>query len=212
PAARDHKRIGNGDTGPNTGGMGTFTDASLLTAEQIGDIAERILKPTLHGCIREGMRYRGVLFLGLMMTAAGPMLLEYNVRFGDPETQSILVRLETDLVDICGAMLNGSLSSTEIEWRKGSSACVVLAAEGYPGKPRTGDVITGLPDAATMPNVTLFHAATSRNAAGEYCTAGGRVLGVTAVGDTLSNAVSTAYGAAGKIAWQGMQYRSDIGK
>ncbi len=212
PAARDHKRIGNGDTGPNTGGMGTFTDASLLTAEQIGDIAERILKPTLHGCIREGMRYRGVLFLGLMMTAAGPMLLEYNVRFGDPETQSILVRLETDLVDICGAMLNGSLSSTEIEWRKGSSACVVLAAEGYPGKPRTGDVITGLPDAATMPNVTLFHAATSRNAAGEYCSAGGRVLGVTAVGDTLSNAVSTAYGAAGKIAWQGMQYRSDIGK
>ena len=129
PPAMDHKRLGDGDTGPNTGGMGTFTDVSLLDEQQLQNIIDTIVRPTLRGCIREGFPFRGVLFLGLMMTAAGPRLLEYNVRFGDPETQSILVRLETDLLEICGAMLtNKPLNDLNIKWRGGSSACVVLAS------------------------------------------------------------------------------------
>jgi phosphoribosylamine--glycine ligase len=212
PAVRDHKRIGDGDTGPNTGGMGTVTEASLLTADQLAEITEKIIRPTLHGCVREGFGYRGILFLGLMMTAKGPMLLEYNVRFGDPETQAIMVRLETDLVDICEAMLNGKLSETDIKWRNGSSACVVLASEGYPGKPRTGDIIKGLDDAAAVPNVEIFHAGTGHDNNGDLVTAGGRVLGVTSTGDTLDDAAITAYSAVKKISWKGMQSRTDIGR
>jgi phosphoribosylamine---glycine ligase len=209
PPVRDHKRIGEGDTGPNTGGMGTITDASLLTAEQLQEITDNIIRPTLHGCIREGFRYRGILFLGLMMTAAGPMLLEYNVRFGDPETQAVLVRLETDFVEICEAMLNGTLKDLDIKWRPGSSACVVLASEGYPGKPRTGDPIHGLSD---LGDVEVFHAGTALDGSGKFVTAGGRVLGVTAAGDGLSSALATAYASVDKISWPGMQFRKDIGK
>ncbi len=235
PPVRDHKRIGEGDTGPNTGGMGTITDAGLLTDDQLQEIKDTIIRPTLHGCIREGFRYRGILFLGLMMTAKGPMLLEYNVRFGDPETQAILVRLETDLVDICAAMLEVGgtaatpLSSLEIKWRAGSSACVVLASEGYPGKPRTGDPIRGLAEAAAMPNVEIFHAGTMSeapaSAGGQLAqgrgaplpepslvTAGGRVLGVTATGTDLNAALASAYAAVAKISFDGMQFRRDIGK
>lgn len=211
PPTRDHKRIGEGDTGPNTGGMGTITDASLLTDEQLDLIVETVIKPTLHGCKTEGMPFRGILFLGLMMTADGPKVLEYNIRFGDPETQAILVRLETDLVDICEAMLNGSLSSLEIKWKAGSSACVVLASDGYPAKPRTGDMIAGL-DQAASENVQIFHAGTSADADGHIRTSGGRVLGVTAVGDDLDSALATAYAGVEKINWPGMQYRRDIGK
>ena len=174
PPTRDYKRIGEGDTGPNTGGMGTITDASLLTADQLREITDKIIRPTLHGCIREGMRYRGILFLGLMMTADGPKLLEYNVRFGDPETQSILVRLETDVVDICEAMLAGSeeggnsrgskgvssLAEMNIQWKAGNSATIVLASKGYPENPRTGDVIHGL-DNALKRGVSVFHAGTA---------------------------------------------------
>ncbi len=209
PATRDHKRIGEGDTGPNTGGMGTITDASLLTADELQTIIDTMIRPTLHGCIREGFRFRGIMFLGLMMTAQGPKLLEYNVRFGDPETQAILVRLETDLVDICEAMLDGTLGSIDLKWRQGSSACVVLAAENYPAKPRTGDVISGLEN---VHNVEVFHAGTSALTPGEFYTAGGRVLGVTATGDDLAAALSTAYAAVEKVSWPGMQYRRDIGK
>lgn len=208
PPVRDHKRIGDGDTGPNTGGMGTITDASLLTSDQLQDITDTIIRPTLHGCIREGFRFRGILFLGLMMTADGPKLLEYNVRFGDPETQAILVRLETDLVDICEAMLSGTLADLKIDWRPGSSACVVLASEGYPSSPRTGDIIQGLPVAAAIPNVEIFHAGTQSE---PYITAGGRVLGVTATGDNRASALFTAYSSVEKISWQGMQFRRDIG-
>ncbi|HMT07380.1 MAG TPA: phosphoribosylamine--glycine ligase [Pyrinomonadaceae bacterium] len=212
PPTRDHKRIGEGDTGPNTGGMGTITDSSLLFGDEIEDIKESIIEPTLRGCIDEGFRFRGILFLGLMMTESGPKLLEYNVRFGDPETQAILVRLETDLVDICEAMIDGRLSSVDVEWQQGSSACVVLASENYPAKPRTGDVINGLDDAVLTPNTTIFHAGTSSLTDGEYFTAGGRVLGVTSTGDSLDEALATAYSAAAKISWKGMQYRRDIGK
>lgn len=210
PPVRDHKRIGEGDTGPNTGGMGTITDAGLLTSVQTQLIINEIIEPTLNGCIVEGFPFRGILFLGLMMTESGPKLLEYNVRFGDPETQSILVRLESDLVDICEAMLNRKLGETQIEWRGGNSACVVLAAEGYPLKPRIGDVICGLEDAAKSENVTIFHAGTKLDDS-NYVTAGGRVLGITSTGRNLADALDAAYGAAAKISWHGMQYRRDIG-
>ena len=213
PPTRDHKRIGEGDTGPNTGGMGTITDSSLLTSQELENIVETIVRPTLHGCVREGFPFRGILFLGIMMTAAGPKLLEYNVRFGDPETQAILVRLESDLVDICEAIVCGtSLEFGEIKWRPGSSACVVLASQGYPSAPKTGDVIAGLDSAAHVPNVSVFHAGTSMLVPGEYYTAGGRVLGVTATGENLDEALSVAYEAASKISFDGMQFRRDIGK
>ncbi len=211
PATRDHKRIGEGDTGPNTGGMGTITDASLLSDGQIAEITDMIIRPTLRGCVREGYPFRGVLFIGLMMTKDGAKVLEYNVRFGDPETQAILVRLETDLVDICEAMLAGTLDGLEIKWRPGNSACVVLASEGYPGKPRTGDVIHGLDDASGVSGIEVFHAGTALGPGGLSITSGGRVLGVTATGDNLAAALASAYSAAGKISFDGMQYRRDIG-
>ncbi|MEO6656496.1 MAG: phosphoribosylamine--glycine ligase [Pyrinomonadaceae bacterium] len=240
PPTRDHKRIGEGDTGPNTGGMGTITDAALLTADELQVITDTIVRPTLHGCIREGFPFRGILFLGLMMTADGPKLLEYNVRFGDPETQAILVRLESDLVDICDAMLNSSrsqagrsLADLDIKWKPGSSACVVLAAKGYPGQPQIGDVIRGLDEAKSVANVEIFHAGTASappaSAGGQmvelsstngppahedgsdFITAGGRVLGVTATGGNVQEALATAYSAARKINFYGMQYRRDIG-
>lgn len=212
PPVRDHKRIGDGDVGPNTGGMGTVSDDALLSEAELADVVERIVKPTLHACKRESISFKGIIFFGLMMTANGPMVLEYNVRFGDPETQAILVRLETDLVDICEAMLSGQLDKIDFRWTKGSSACVILASDGYPGKARTGDVISGLVEAGKVPNAMIFHAGTGRDAAGNFITAGGRVLGVTAVGSTLDTALSSAYGAVSKISWPGMQYRKDIGK
>ncbi len=212
PAVRDHKRIGDGDKGPNTGGMGTFTDSSLLSPEQLQVVTDTIIRPTLHGCIREGIRYRGVLFLGLMMTTDGPQLLEYNVRFGDPETQAILVRLQTDLLDVCEAMLNGNLPATPIIWQPGNSACIVLAARGYPGKPDQGDVISGLDSAAGVRGVEIFHAGTRSGPNGSIVTAGGRVLGVTATGEDLPSALALAYSAAEKINWPGIQYRKDIGR
>jgi phosphoribosylamine--glycine ligase len=215
PAVRDHKRIGDGDTGPNTGGMGTVTDASLMTEDQLKEIEERVIRPTLHGCEKEDMAFRGILFVGLMMTADGPKVLEYNVRFGDPEAEAILVRLDTDLIDICAAMLGvagASFAGLDINWRPGSSACVVLASEGYPQKPRTGDVVDGLKEACEVRDAQIFHAGTSLSASGEFTTAGGRVLAVTASGDDLKAALGSAYSAVEKISWPGMQYRKDIGK
>jgi phosphoribosylamine---glycine ligase len=219
PPVRDHKRIGDGDTGPNTGGMGTITDASLLTAEQTQIIEDTIIRPTLHGCIRDGFPFRGVLFLGLMMTPDGPNVLEYNVRFGDPETQAIVVRLDSDLVDICEAMLAGRLNELEIDWSPGASACVILASQGYPGKPRIGDVVSGIENVSSRADVTIFHSGTAFSADRQevsekstYVTAGGRVLGVTAIGEDLGTALGRAYSAASEINWPGMQYRRDIGK
>ncbi len=217
PATRDHKRIGEGDTGPNTGGMGTITDDALLASQDLETVVETIVRPSLRGCSQEGFRFRGILFLGLMMTADGPKLLEYNVRFGDPETQAILVRLETDLVDICEAMLaggeNASQTFSAIRWREGSSACIVLASQNYPAKPKTGDPISGIADAECVPNVNVFHAGTAKaDASQDFVTAGGRVLGVTATGPDLDSALATAYVAAAKITFEGMQFRRDIGK
>ena len=212
PPARDHKRIGEGDTGANTGGMGVITGDELLTEEQTAEIIEKIIKPTLFGAKKEGFQLRGILFLGLMLTGNGIKVLEYNVRFGDPETQAILVRLETDLVEICEAILNQNLINTRIIWKEGSSACVVLASKGYPQKPQTGDVINGLENAGIKRNVTVFHAGTDHGGNGEFTTSGGRVLGVTATAKNLSSALEFAYQAVNEINWDGMQFRRDIGK
>jgi len=212
PPVRDHKRIGEGDTGANTGGMGTITDVNLLSDEQTAKIIEEIIKPTLEGAAQDGFPFRGVLFLGLMMTEFGAKVLEYNVRFGDPETQAILIRLKTDLVDICEAIISHNIENLKIEWQEGNSACVVLASKGYPQKAQTGDIIYGLKEAEKSKDVVIYHAGTSRNENGEFVTSGGRVLGVTATADNLEAALSKSYQAVSEINWDGMQYRRDIGK
>ncbi|REJ78350.1 MAG: phosphoribosylamine--glycine ligase [Acidobacteria bacterium] len=212
PPARDHKRIGEGDTGPNTGGMGVVSDPSLLSADQRDMIIEEIIRPTIEGSSEEGFPFSGILFVGLMMTESGPKVLEYNVRFGDPETQAILVNLETDLVDISEAMIEGSLDRQIISWKEGSAACVILAAENYPAQPRTGDRIEGLDEAGKHECVEIFHAGTAHDDHKEVVTSGGRVLAVTATASNLSNALHRAYKAVNELSWPGMQYRSDIGK
>lgn len=212
PAARDHKRIGENDTGPNTGGMGAITDASVLDEEMLRRVVREVIEPTLEGARSEGFPFRGVLFIGLMLTAEGPRVLEYNVRFGDPEAQAILVRLQTDLVDVFEAVAHGGLANVSVRWSDESSACVVLASRGYPARPETGARIEGLERAAQHEGVEIFHAGTSRDAAGDWLTAGGRVLGVTASAKTLELALDRCYDAVGDIHWDGMQYRRDIGK
>ena len=212
PASRDHKRVGENDTGPNTGGMGSITDASILVDGLRDRILREVVEPTLQGARDEGFPFRGVLFVGLMLTPDGPRVLEYNVRFGDPETQAIMVRLKSDLAGIFQAISETRLGELEIEWSDDSSACVVLAARGYPAKPEIGSVIDGLALAEQSENVAVFHAATARGMNGEWLTAGGRVLGVTATGETLDLALSRCYGAISKIHWDGMHYRQDIGR
>lgn len=212
PAARDHKRIGENDTGPNTGGMGAITDASILTAEMLERVVREIVEPTLEGARADGFPFRGVLFLGLMLTSDGPKLLEYNVRFGDPEAQAILVRLKTSLVDIFEATRTGRLRDLKVEWSGDSSACIVLASRGYPGKYDKGVKIEGLKRLTEEEGVNVFHAGTAKSEGGDFVTAGGRVLGVTATGTTLEAALSRCYSAAGKITWEGIQYRRDIGR
>lgn len=212
PPVRDHKRIGEGDTGANTGGMGTVSDKNLLSPEQTEKIIAEIIKPTLEGCRDEGFPFRGIMFLGLMMTESGAKVLEYNVRFGDPETQVILVQLQTDLVEICEAILSQNLDKLSIEWQKGSAACVVLASRGYPAKAQTGDVIQGLDLAEAHEKTEIFHAGTAKDERGQFITSGGRVLGITAVGENLDEALELAYSAVGDISFDGLQYRRDIGK
>lgn len=212
PPVRDHKRIGEGNTGANTGGMGTISDRSLLSAEQTEKIVGEIIRPTLQGCVSEGFPFRGILFLGLIITESGAKVLEYNVRFGDPETQVILVLLKTDLVEICEAILAQKLGKKTIEWEHGSAACVVLASRGYPAKAQTGDIIYGLDLAQKHEKVIIFHAGTARDERGHFITAGGRVLGVTAIGENLAEALDRAYLAVNDISWNGMQFRRDIGR
>ncbi len=212
PAARDHKRIGEHDSGPNTGGMGAITDSSILSTELQARVVTDIVEPTLAGARTEGFPFRGVLFLGLMITSEGPKLLEYNVRFGDPETQAILVRLKTSLVDIFRATIAGTLNEIEIEWSNESSACVVLASRGYPGKYEKGKVITGWEKLDPNDRAIVFHAGTARSASGELVTDGGRVLGITASGETLEEALGDCYSAAHRISWDGVQFRRDIGQ
>jgi phosphoribosylamine--glycine ligase len=212
PPVRDHKRIGEGDKGANTGGMGTVSDRDLLSEEQTAKIVSEVVEPTLEGARADGFPIRGILFLGLMMTDEGAKVLEYNVRFGDPETQVILIQLKTDLTEICEAILDGNLDKIAVEWETGTAACVVLAARHYPNKPQTGDVIRGLEKAIKHENTEIFHAGTALDERGNFVTSGGRVLGVTATGENLSDALMRAYQAVDDLSWDGMQYRRDIGR
>jgi phosphoribosylamine--glycine ligase len=209
PPARDHKRIGEGDVGPNTGGMGSITDTSILGPEGMQEVVRSVIEPTLAGTQEEGFPFRGVLFLGLMLTAHGPKLLEYNVRFGDPETQAILIRLKTDLLSIFQAIRNRNLAGLRVDWSPGASACVVAANRGYPGAYEKGAVIRGLDE---ISDVEIFHAGTSRSADGSFIATGGRVLGVTASAGDLKSALARCYDALDRIEWDGMQYRRDIGR
>lgn len=212
PPSRDHKRVGENDTGPNTGGMGSITGPGILDEATLERIVREVVEPTLQGARDEGFPFRGVLFVGLMLTADGPRVLEYNVRFGDPETQAILMRLNSDLAGIFQAISETRLGEIEIDWSNEPSACVVLAARGYPAKPEIGSTISGLDAVEQSERVALFHAATSRGSKGEWLTAGGRVLGVTAKGETLDLALSRCYAAIANIHWDGMHYRRDIGR
>lgn len=212
PAARDHKRVGDNDTGPNTGGMGVVTSSVVLEEETLKHVVREIVEPTLEGAHADGFEFRGVLFVGLMLTSDGPRVLEYNVRLGDPEAQAILVRLQSDLVDVFEATTRSTLRQTHLRWSNDASACVVLAARGYPVRPEFGARIEGLDRVRTHRHVEVFHAGTKRSAADEWLTAGGRVLGVTATGEGIGQALRRCYNAVNEISWDGMQYRRDIGR
>jgi phosphoribosylamine--glycine ligase len=208
--AQDHKRIGEGDTGLNTGGMGVYSTDQMLDAAMTEWILRHIAEPTIRGMAEEDTPFTGVLYVGLMMTARGPQVLEFNARFGDPETQAILLRMESDLTDALEACIDGRLVGTELRWSSGASACVVASSAGYPGSYKTGLPITGLADAARLPGVVVFHSGSSLTG-GQVLTGGGRVLGVTAVGDSLQEALRRAYEALELIHFDGIYYRKDIG-
>ncbi len=208
--AQDHKRIGEGDTGPNTGGMGVYSTDTLLDPGMTEWIMHHIAQPTIDGMAAEDTPFTGVLYCGLMLTARGPQVLEFNARFGDPETQAIAVRLESDLVEALEACIDGRLSATELRWSPGASACVIASSSGYPASYQTGFPITGLADAARVPGVQVFHSGSKLTDSG-LVTAGGRVLGVTAAASTLGEALDRAYQAISEIHFEGMYYRRDIG-
>jgi phosphoribosylamine--glycine ligase len=208
--AQDHKRIGEGDTGPNTGGMGVYTMDGLLDPAMSEWILHHIAEPTIRGMAEEDTPFAGVLYCGLMMTARGPQVLEFNARFGDPETQAILVRLESDLVVALEACVEGRLSDTELRWASGASVCVVASSSGYPGAYETGLPIAGLSAAARVPGVEVFQAGTAQ-AGPQLLTSGGRVLGVTAAAASLEEALARAYQALAEIDFEGIYFRRDIG-
>ena len=207
--AQDHKRAGDGDTGPNTGGMGAYSTADIVDDRMRDWLVYHIARPVVAGMKAEGTEFKGVLYCGLMMTARGPMVLEFNCRFGDPETQPILMRLESDLVDALEASIDGRVSEGDFRWSGDASVCVVMSSGGYPGTFEQGKRIDGLDDAAKTDGVKVFHAGTSKRD-GVYYTAGGRVLGVTARAGDLETAVARAYEACGKISFAGAHYRKDI--
>ena len=208
-AAQDHKRVGDGDTGPNTGGMGAYSTADLLDQGMRDWLVNHIARPVVAGMKAEGSEFKGVLYCGLMMTARGPMVLEFNCRFGDPETQPILMRLESDLVEAIEASIEGRVSEGDFRWSQDASACVVMSSGGYPGTFEVGKRIDGLDEASKVEGVKVFHAGTSKRD-GVYFTSGGRVLGVTARARNLETAVGRAYEACAKISFAGAHYRKDI--
>jgi phosphoribosylamine---glycine ligase len=210
-SAQDHKRALDGDLGPNTGGMGAVSPATNLSVDIHKQIMHDIVLPTIAGMAAEGRRYQGVLYAGLMLTEDGPKVLEYNARFGDPETQVILARMKSDLVPILMGVADGQLPDTKIDWMKESAVCVVLASQGYPDSPQTGKVVTGLENVKDMSDVAVFHAATTLKD-GKTVTVGGRVFGVTAVGASLDAAIKRAYEAVPLVRFEGVQYRKDIGQ
>ncbi|MGE5648491.1 MAG: phosphoribosylamine--glycine ligase [Acidobacteriota bacterium] len=206
---QDHKAVHDCDQGPNTGGMGAYCDSRILTAPERRQILERIIRPTIERMRAEGAPFNGFLYAGLMMTAHGPRVLEYNVRLGDPETQPLMHAMESDFAEVLAAAARGALGDAQLAWRRDPSVCVVLAAAGYPGTPRTGDAIHGIEEAEAL-GATVFQAGTKQGTSGLE-TAGGRVLGVTASGSGLDAAIHKAYEAAGKIHFDGMHFRHDIG-
>jgi phosphoribosylamine--glycine ligase len=208
-AAQDHKRVGEGDTGANTGGMGAFSTEAMVDPQMQNWLLQHIARPVVAGMKAEGAEYKGVLYCGLMMTARGPMVLEFNCRFGDPETQPILMRLETDLVEALEASIEGRVSEGDCRWSADASVCVVMASGGYPGTFEVGKRISGLDEAEKVSGVKIFHAGTTKHD-DAYFTSGGRVLGVTARAASLEIAVQRAYEAVGKISFAGAYYRKDI--
>jgi phosphoribosylamine--glycine ligase len=208
-AAQDHKRVGDGDTGPNTGGMGAYSTADIVDDKMRDWLVHHIAKPVVAGMKSEGTEFKGVLYCGLMMTARGPMVLEFNCRFGDPETQPILMRLESDLVDALEASVAGRVSDGDFKWSADASVCVVMASGGYPGTYEVGKNTAGLDEAGAVEGVKVFHSGTTKRE-GAFYTAGGRVLGVAARAADLATAVERAYEACGKIRFDGAHYRKDI--
>ncbi|MBM3261579.1 phosphoribosylamine--glycine ligase [Candidatus Kaiserbacteria bacterium] len=209
PPAQDHKPIHDNDTGKNTGGMGTIAPVSWVSAHALQDIDEHIVRPTLHALAQRERQFSGLLYPGLKMTTSGPKVVEFNARFGDPETQSYMRLLKTDLLDILEACVDGTLAKLTIEWHSGFAACIVIASGGYPDKYKKGLSLRGITDAEHVPGVVVFHAGTTFD--GELKTSGGRVLGVTAIGNTLHDALDRAYEAVELIEFEGKQYRKDIG-
>ena len=207
--AQDHKRVGEGDTGPNTGGMGAYSPAPVMTPQMVERVMDEIVRPTLAGMAELGCPFKGVLFVGLMITAEGPQLIEYNVRFGDPECQVLMMRLKDDLLPLLNGAVDGQLSHMTARWRDEAALTVVMAATGYPSTPQSGSVISGLNE-ATAEGVEIFHAGTAQRD-GKLVAAGGRVLNVTALGQTVTEARDRAYGAVDRIAWPQGFCRRDIG-
>ena len=210
-SVQDHKRVGDGDTGSNTGGMGTVSPSTSLSLDMHKQIMQEIILPTIGGLSAEGRKYQGVLYAGLMITDKGPRVLEFNARFGDPETQVIMARMRSDIVPILQGVAEGHLKESKIDWAKEAALCVVLTTRGYPDAPDTGQEIKGLDALQGLRDVMVFHAATG-NRDGKVVTVGGRVLGVTALGANLDAAVQRAYEAVKKISFDGMHYRKDIGQ
>lgn len=210
-AAQDHKTVFDGDRGPNTGGMGAYSPPPVLDTRLAAEIADTVIRPTVRALAREGRPYRGVLYAGLMLTAGGPRILEYNVRFGDPECQVLVTRLADDLLPLCHAVAEGKGLPERVAWRPEAAVCVVLASAGYPGPYATGHPITGVETAEARPGVTVFHAGTALRD-GRLVTAGGRVLGVTALGADIPEAIARAYEAVGDIGFEGAHTRRDIGR
>ena len=211
PAAQDHKTIFDDDRGPNTGGMGAYSPAPVMDEAMTGRVMEEIVTPTLAAMAKEGAPYAGVLFVGLMIGPDGPRVVEFNCRFGDPECQAILPRLDEDIVPVFEAVASGRGLPASLRWRREASVCVVLASPGYPGTPRAGLPIEGVEAAAALPGVHVFHAGTARRD-GALLTAGGRVLGVQTLGGDIRAAIERAYDAVGRIRFEGMQFRHDIGR
>ena len=209
PTSQDHKRALDGDQGLNTGGMGTYSPTPFLSDAELKKAGEAILNPWLRGCAEEGIDFHGILYPGLMLTKTGPKVLEFNVRFGDPETQVYLPRLENDLVELLDASVNGTLDKIELKWKPMAAVCVVMASGGYPGSYAKGRPILGLAEAAKLPNTKVFHSGTAKSG-NEIVTNGGRVLGVMALGRHLKSAQTAAYAAVGKICFEGVQFRRDI--
>jgi phosphoribosylamine--glycine ligase len=209
PTSQDHKRIGDGDTGPNTGGMGTYSPADVVTPALLERIDREIVRPSVDAISAEGIAFCGTLFIGIMLTPSGPQVIEYNTRFGDPETQVVLPRLSTDLLDLLWAAARGRLEGYRLKVKPDHSLCVVIAAKGYPESFKKGEVIS-LP-ASLPPGVTIYHAGTAKNAAGEIVTNGGRVLGVTALAPDLKQAAAAAYAACDAVQCSSKYFRRDIG-